>query len=198
MVIAHLIHSQSEILSAEFSHQKWRFFDLFHSICFGNGIVSIILKAAVSWIEHDYEMNMIENMQFSFGFLAVWILAYLMVRWFRPHAGRSQEVTIDLVSSSATNLLFWGILFGIVRYLQNSNESLLNILNLVLDTRIILVPWAFLSYGLVSLGFQMNRVSQGHVDWRTAMTSIVILLTVVFSVYYYLTGIPVSPLGLPW
>lgn len=143
-------------------------------------------------------MNMTENMGFSFGFLIVWVIAYLVVRGLRPGAKRSHEVAIDLVSGSAINTLFWLLLLVISASLQNSSESFVSITNLVLDTRIIFVPWAFLSYGLVSFGFQLDRVSNGHVDWRVAMTLFAILFTLIFSVYYYLTGIPASSLGIPW
>jgi uncharacterized Tic20 family protein len=143
-------------------------------------------------------MNMTENLGFSFGFLIVWGIAYLAVRELRPYARRSQEIAFDLVGGSAINTLFWLILLFISAFLQNLSGSFVNIINLVLDTRVILVPWAFLSLGLVSLGFQLNRGSNGQVDWRVATTLLVILSTIGFSLYYYLIGIPTSPLGLPW
>ncbi len=139
---------------------------------------------------------MIENLQFSFGFLVVSIIAYLALRSARPNADRSQEMAIDLSISSATNLLFWLLLYMIAQGLQDSTR-ILNTLNLVLDTRVIFVPWAFLSYGLVSLGFQLNRVSNGHVDWRIAVTSLVIGITAILGIYYYSTGIQVLPLSIP-
>lgn len=143
-------------------------------------------------------MNMIENLQFSFGFLIVWVIAYVVVREWRPHAHRSQEVAIDLVSGSAINSLFWLLILVLSTSLQNSSESFVKIINLVLETRIMLVPWAFLSYGLVSFGFQLDRRSNGHVDWRAAMTLSAILSTAMFGIYYYFTGIPTSPFGIPW
>lgn len=144
-------------------------------------------------------MNSVENLRFAFGFLVVWIIAYLVVRVSRPQAERSQEIAIDFVGGSAVNASFWLIILFISAFLQNSSsKSFANIIDLVLDTQVILVPWAFLSYGLVSFGFQLNRVSRGQVDWRVAMTFLVILVTAVLSIYYYLMGIPTLPLGLPW
>lgn len=142
-------------------------------------------------------MNMNENLQFSFGFLLVWIVAYVLLRWLRPEAKRSHEVAVDLIAGSTVNSAFWLALLFAATYMQNANESFLSILNFVLDTRIIFVPWVYLSYALVAFGFQLNRVSRGHVDWRVALTLIVICLTVVFSVYYYLVGIFTTPFSFP-
>jgi hypothetical protein len=143
-------------------------------------------------------MNMNENLAFSFGFMLVWVATYLSLRWLRPNAERSHEMTLDLVGGSAVNLLFWIVLFLIGKYLLNSNGSFFRVMDLVLDTRIVFVPWAYLSYALVAYGFQLDKVSNGQVDWRIGLIVLSVCMTLVFSAYYFVNGILVTSFGIPW
>jgi hypothetical protein len=138
-----------------------------------------------------------ENLAFSFGFLLVWAAIYLLLRWLRPNAEKSHEMALDLVAGSAVNLLFWFVLLLFGTYLLNSNESFFSIMDLVLDTRIIFVPWAYLSYALVAFGFQLDKVSKGQVDWRIGLILLAVCLTLAFSMYYFLNGIPATSFSLP-
>ncbi|MCJ7559261.1 hypothetical protein MUO79_01420 [Candidatus Bathyarchaeota archaeon] len=148
-------------------------------------------------VEFDNQMNMAENLAFSFGFLLVWAAIYLLLRWLRPNAEKSHEMALDLVAGSAVNLSFWFVLLLFGTYLLNSNESFFSIMDLVLDTRIIFVPWAYLSYALVAFGFQLDKVSKGQVDWRMGFVLLSVCLTLVFSVYYFSNGIPTTSFSLP-
>lgn len=147
--------------------------------------------------EFDNQMNMNENLAFSFGFLLVWAAIYLLLRWLRPNAEKSHEMALDVVAGSTVNLLFWFVLLLFGTYLLNSNESFFSIMDLVLDTRIIFVPWAYLSYALVAFGFQLDKVSKGKVDWRIGLILLAVCLTLAFSVYYFLNGIPTTSFSLP-
>jgi hypothetical protein len=148
-------------------------------------------------VDFDNHMNMNENLAFSSGFLLIWIVVYIWVRWKRPNAEKSHKMTSDLAVGSAINFLFWFALLLLGKYLLNSNESFFRIMDLVLDTRIILVPWAYLSYALVAYGFQLDKVSGGKVDWRIGLIIFAICLSTAFGVYYFLTGIPAASLDLP-
>jgi len=156
-----------------------------------------VFNSANANVEFDNQMNMNENLAFSFGFLLVWAAIYLLLRWLRPNAEKSHEMTLDLVAGSAVNWLFWFALLLFGTYLLNSNESFFSIMDLVLDTRIILVPWAYLSYALVAFGFQLDKVSKGQVDWRIGLILLAVCLTLTFSMYYFFNGIPTTPLSLP-
>ena len=120
--------------------------------------------------------------------------------WFKKRkfrAEKSHEMALDLVAGSAVNLLFWFVLLLFGTYLLNSNESFFSIMDLVLGTRIIFVPWAYLSYALVAFGFQLDKVSKGKVDWRIGLILLAVCLTLAFSVYYFLNGIPTTSFSLP-
>ena len=155
------------------------------------------LNSANSIAKIDKHMNMNENLVFSFGFLIVWAAIYLLLRWVHPDAEKSKEMTLDLAAGSAVNFLFWFALLLLGTYSLNSNESFFRIMDLVLDSRIIFVPWAYLSYALVAFSFQLDKVSRGKVDWRNGLILLAVCLTLIFSAYYYLNGIPATPFELP-
>jgi hypothetical protein len=148
-------------------------------------------------IECDNQMNMSENIEFSTGFFFLWVTVYLLLRLVRPNAVKSHEMTLDLVLGSGVNWLFWFVLLLFAAYALNSNPSFLSIMNLVLDTRIIFIPWTYLSYTLVAFGFQLDKVSKGHVDWRTGLIFVAVFSTFAFSIYYCLMGIPTTPFSFP-
>lgn len=149
-------------------------------------------------VEFDKQMNMNENLAFSFGFLLVWTAAYALLRWLRPNAERSHKMTLDLVGGSGVNLLFWFVLLLIGTFLLKSNESFFSVMDLVLDTRTVLVPWAYLSYALVAYGFQLDKVSRGQVDWRIVLIILSICATLVLCICYLIAGIPATSFGIPW
>jgi len=130
--------------------------------------------------------------------MLVWAVTYLLLRWLRPNAERSHEMTLDLVGGSGVNLMFWFALLLIGKYLLNSNGSFFRIMDLVLDTRIVFVPWAYLSYALVAYGFQLDKVSRGQIDWRNGLILLSVCLTLIFCAYYFVDGIPVTSFGIPW
>ncbi len=144
----------------------------------------------------DNSMDINENLQLGLGFLLIWSIAYLFLIWQRPSAERSHKMTSDLALGSVVNLLFWFALYLFWAYALNSDRSFQAVMNLVLDTKIVLVPWAYLSYALVAFGFQLDKVSNGHVDWRSGLIISAICFTFVL-IAYYIIGIPAAPIRIP-
>jgi len=143
------------------------------------------------------KMNVIENLLVSWGLFIGIVFFHWWICREHPNARRTQEVVEEFVKGSGINALFWSMLLGVAFMLGESNRTLWDVIALVLETRILFVPWAIWSLVVIPLAFAIDEHSRGQIDYRVSAIVMFSLLTLVLGFYYYSIGIPMNPISFP-